>query len=76
MTSKTVEKQLRLLNNVKTLLNVRRKKSLVWCINKDFYLKNAEKPSKFRQMYKQMEQVKLANVLKKYPKLAMVMHFE
>ena len=40
MTQEIVKKQLRSLKNAENFLNVRRKESSIWRINKDFYLKN------------------------------------
>ena len=47
-----VKKQLRLLNNAKNLLNVRREESSIWRINKDFYLKNSKSSTNIKKYLK------------------------
>ena len=51
------------------MLNVRRKKSSIQHIKKDFYLKNPKTLINSKKCIRKMEEVKLVKVLEKYPKV-------
>ena len=52
----------------KEILNLAYKQTLLF--------EKSKEPDKFREMYKQMEQVNLVKVLEKYPKFEVVINFK
>ena len=52
LTQENVKKQLRLLKNAKTLLNVWRKESSIRQINRDFYLKSPKSQTSLKKYVK------------------------
>ena len=53
-----------------------KKKGILNLAYKQGLLFKSKEPNKFKEMYKKLEQVKIVKVLKKYPKLEVVMNFK
>ena len=58
--------------NAEILSSIKRKESLIWSINKDFYLRNPNSLISLKKYIRKMEKAELVKVLKKYPKLKKV----